>query len=137
MPVAGRVSGRVIERKIFQLLAPSTLAASKYSCGIATMPGHEDQGRDADTLPDVDARHAQKRQLRVGEPAGPGDAEEAEEAVDHAVERVEQRLEGEADADGRHQHREEDDGAQVAAADDRRGQQQRERESEDDLRAPR
>ena len=36
--VAGRTSGRVMCRKFFQAPAPSTFAASKYSCGIATMP---------------------------------------------------------------------------------------------------
>ena len=36
--VAPRESGIVIVRKVFQGPAPSILAASKYSCGMATMP---------------------------------------------------------------------------------------------------
>ena len=36
--VAGRSSGSVMCRKVFHAPAPSTFAASKYSCGIATMP---------------------------------------------------------------------------------------------------
>ena len=38
MTVAGRASGRTMCRKLANELAPSTLAASKYSCGIETMP---------------------------------------------------------------------------------------------------
>jgi hypothetical protein len=36
--VAGRASGRMIRRKLSQALAPSILAASKYSAGMDTMP---------------------------------------------------------------------------------------------------
>jgi hypothetical protein len=36
--VAGRDSGRMMCRKLANLPAPSTLAASKYSCGMDTIP---------------------------------------------------------------------------------------------------
>ncbi len=54
--------------------------------------------------------------------------------VDQARRRVHQHLEGEPDADGGDQHREEDHRPEITAGDDLRGQQQGQRHAENDLR---
>ena len=100
--------------------------------------GDVDDGREADALPDVDQRDREQREARVGEPARALDAEQRERLVDHALGRMHHHGEGDADADGRDQHRKEDDGAQVAAADDRAEvSSTRQQQAEHDLQARR
>ena len=74
--VAGLASGRVMFQNRCQAVAPSTLAASKYSRGDGQDAGHEDDRGQPHALPDVDERDREQRPLRVHQPAGSGDADD-------------------------------------------------------------
>ena len=71
----------------------------------------------------------------IGQPRGSFDADRGERLVDRAAERVHQHLEQDADADGAHEHREEDRRPQESAADDLRAQEHAEQQAEHDLGA--
>src|SRR5215475_2917287 len=94
---------------------------------------HEDERRDADTLPDVNGGDRVDGEVWIGEPARLRQSEPSENGVDHAVERVEQRLVHDADTDGRDQYGKEHDSTEITATDDGAGEQDRQEEPDNDL----
>src|SRR5215211_7180997 len=131
--VAGLDSGRMTRQNRWTAEAPSVAAASKYSRGIETIPAMKITV--ASPTPFQTSTRATDSSAYLGSTsqAGPWMPIAASDFVDEAVGRVHEDGEGEADADGAHQDREEDHRAQEPPGDDLRAEQLGQQDPQDHL----